>query len=154
MWLPIGFCLQARWFRKSCDGASFQKLYASKLPTNMASKLLKLVCWKYCVDRLRFQKICRLNRRAFLSLLDLKEKCTRHAGVSTNEADFFDRHDHRAGQSKRGYYHTYLQSLACLWSRHKSQDTNRDTSRDVTPLQVKSSDELARSTKWRFENRK
>ena len=35
----------------------------------------------------------------------------------------------------------------CLWSRHNSQDMNKDISRDVTPLQVKSSDELARSTK-------
>ena len=32
--------------------------------------------------------------------------------VSTNEADLFDRYDHRAGQSKMVYYHTYLQSLA------------------------------------------
>ena len=35
----------------------------------------------------------------------------------------------------------------CLLSRHKSQDINKDTSQDVTPLQVKSSDELKRSTK-------
>ena len=26
--------------------------------------------------------------------------------------DLFDRHDHRAGQSKMVHYHTYLQSLA------------------------------------------
>ena len=60
----------------------------SKMPTNMASKLLKFVYRKCCVDRLRFQNICRLNRRPQLSLLDVKEKYTRHAGVSTNEADF------------------------------------------------------------------
>ena len=48
------------------------------------------------------------------SLLDLKEKCTRYTGVPTNEADSFDRHDHRAGQSKVVYYHTYWQSLALL----------------------------------------
>ena len=35
----------------------------------------------------------------------------------------------------------------CLLSRHKSQDINKDMSQDVTPLQVKSSDELKRSTK-------
>ena len=44
--------------------------------------------------------IYRLNRRPYLSLLDLKEKCTSYAGVSTNEADLFDRHDNRAGQWK------------------------------------------------------
>ena len=56
--------------------------------------------------------IWRLNRRPCLSLLDLKEKYTGPAGVSTSEADLFDRHDHRAGQSKIVYYHGYLQSLA------------------------------------------
>ena len=60
----------------------------SKMPTNMASKLLKVVYRKCCVDRLRFQNICRLNRRPYLSLLDVKEKYTRHAGVSINEANF------------------------------------------------------------------
>ena len=48
----------------------------------------------------------------------------------------------------RWYITTHICSpWRCLWSRHKSQDV----SQDVTPLQVKSSDELARSTKWRFE---
>ena len=51
-------------------------------------------------------------RRPYLSLFDLKEKYTRYAGVPTNDADLFDRHDHRAGQSKVAYYHTYLQTLA------------------------------------------
>ena len=60
----------------------------SKMPTNMASKLLKSVYRKCCADRFRFQNICRLNRRPQLSLLDVKEKYTRHAGVSTNEAAF------------------------------------------------------------------
>ena len=60
----------------------------SKMPTNMVSKLLKFGYRKCCVDRLWFQNICRLNRRPYLSLLDVKEKYTRHAGVSTNEADF------------------------------------------------------------------
>ena len=60
----------------------------SKMPTNMASKLLQFVYRKCCVDRLRFQNICRLNRRPQLSLLDVKVKYTRQAGVSTNEVDF------------------------------------------------------------------
>ena len=60
----------------------------SKMPTNMVSKLLKFAYRKCCVDRLRFQNICRLNRKPQLSLLDVKEKYRRHAGVSTNEADF------------------------------------------------------------------
>ena len=60
----------------------------NKMPTNMVSKLLKFVYRKCCMDRLRFQNICQLNRRPQLSLLDVKEKYTRHAGVSTNEADF------------------------------------------------------------------
>ena len=83
----------------------------SKTPTSMASKLLNFVYRKCCVGRLRFQNIYRLNRRPYLSLFDLKGKCTRYPGVPTNEADLFDRHDHRAGKSKVVYYHTYLQSL-------------------------------------------
>ena len=79
------------------------------MPTNMASKLLKFVYRKCCVDWLRFQNIYRPNRRPFLSLLDLKEKFTRYAGVSTNEADLFD---HRARQNNIVYYQTYLHSLA------------------------------------------
>ena len=37
-----------------------------------ASKLLKFVYRKCCVDRLRFQNICWLNSRPYLSLLDVK----------------------------------------------------------------------------------
>ena len=48
----------------------------------------------------------------------------------------------------REYITTHICSpWRCLWSRHKTQDINKDTSRDVTPLQVKSSGELAQSTK-------
>ena len=74
--------------------------------------ILKISRW-----RKRSNSTPKSHRRPCLSLLDLKEKCTRHAGVSTNEADLFDRHDHRAGQSKRVYYHTYLQSLALFVER-------------------------------------
>ena len=66
-----------------------------------------MLCGQY-----QFQKIYRLNRRPYLSLLDLKEKCMGYAGVPTNEADLFDRHDHRVGQSNVVHYHTYLQSFA------------------------------------------
>ena len=66
----------------------------------MASKSSKFVCRKSCVDRLRFQNIYRMNRRPYLSLLDLKEKCTRFVGVSTKETDLFDRHNHRTGQNE------------------------------------------------------
>ena len=52
-----------------------------------------------------------MNRRPYLSLLDLKEKCTWYVGVSTKETDLFDRQDHHTGQNKVEYYHTYLQSL-------------------------------------------
>ena len=102
-WLPIVFVrAHARWFRKSRwrKHSNFmpksRTRSRSKMPTNMASKLLKFVYWKCCLDRLWFQNICRLNKRPYLSLLDLKERCTRYARVSTNEADLFDRHDHRA----------------------------------------------------------
>ena len=37
-----------------------------------------------------------------------------YAGVPTNETNLFDRHDHRAGQSKVLYYHTYLQFSSLL----------------------------------------
>ena len=61
--------------------------------------------------------------------------------------DLFDRHDHRAGQSKMVYYHTYLQSLA-LFMEQTQKLRYKDMSWDVTPLPVnKSSDELVRSTK-------
>ena len=93
----------SRWRKRSNSKPKSRARSRSKMPTNMVSKLLKFVYGKCCVDRRRFQNICRLNRRPCLSLLDLKEKCTRHAGVSTNEADLFDRHDHRAEQSKMVY---------------------------------------------------
>ena len=95
----------SRWRKLSNSTPKSRAGSRSKMSTNMASKLLKFVYRKCCVD-------CRLNRRPFLSLLDLKEKRTRYTGISTNEADLFDRHDHQAGRSKRVYYHTYLQSLA------------------------------------------
>ena len=117
-WLPIVFLSActliskiSRW-RKRSNSTPKSRARSPKMLTNMASKLLKFVYRKCCVDRLRFQNICRLNRRPYISLVDLEEKCSRHAGVSTNEADLFDRHHHRAGQSKIVYYHTYLQSLA------------------------------------------
>ena len=102
----------SRWRKLSNSSPKSHARSRSKMYTNIASKLLKFVCRKCCVDRLRFQNLCRLNRRPYLSLLDLKEKCMRYTAISTNEADLFDRHDHRAGRSTRVYYHTYLQSLA------------------------------------------
>ena len=77
------------WWRKLSNSTPKSRAGShSKMPTNMASKLLQFGYRKCCVDRLRFQNICRLNRRPQLSLLEVKEKYTRHAGVSTNEADF------------------------------------------------------------------
>ena len=64
--------------------------------------------------------------------------------------DLFDRHDYRVGQSKMVYYHTYLQPLALFVEQTQKLRLNKDMSRDVTPLPIKSSDELARSTTWRF----
>ena len=78
----------SRWRKLSNSTPTSRAASCIKMPTNMAFKLLKFVYRKCCVDRLRFQNICRLNRRPKLSLLDVKEKYTRHAGVSTNEADF------------------------------------------------------------------
>ena len=43
----------------------------SKMPTNMASKFLKFVYRKCCVGPLRFQNICRLNRRPYLSFCSI-----------------------------------------------------------------------------------
>ena len=92
----------SRWRELSNSTPKSRAESRSKMPTNMASKFLKFVYRKCCVDRLRFQNIYRLNRRPYLSLLDLKEKCTRYAGVPTNKADLFDRHDHWAGHLKQG----------------------------------------------------
>ena len=102
----------SRWRKRSNSTPKSRARSRSKMRTNMVSKRLKFVYRKRCLDRLRFENICRLNRRPYLLLLDFKEKCMRYARVSTNEADLFDRHDHRAGQSKMVYYHTYLRSLA------------------------------------------
>ena len=78
----------SRWRKLSNSTPKSRAGSPSKMQTDMASKLLKFVYRKCCVDRLRFQNVCRLNRRPQLSLLDVKEKYTRHAGVSTNEAEF------------------------------------------------------------------
>ena len=81
--------LKISWWRKLSNSTPKSRAGSrSKMLTYMASKLLKFVYRKCCVDRFRFQNICRLNRRPQLSLLDVKEKYTTHAGVSTNEADF------------------------------------------------------------------
>lgn len=80
--------------------------------TKIVSKFLKFRYRKRCMFRLRFQNIYRLNRRPFFSLLHLKEKCTRYVGVSTKETDLFEGHNHRTGQNKIVYYHTYFQPLA------------------------------------------
>ena len=74
-------------------------------------------------------------------MLDLKEKCTRYAGVPTNEANLFDRHDHRAGQSKVLYYHTYLQSLVLFVEQ--TQKRRYESGCDSPTSLVQSSDELA-----------
>ena len=104
----------SRWRELSNSTPKSRAESRCKMPTNMALKFLKFVYRKCCVDRLRFQNVYRPEKKTLPYLLDLKEKCTRYTGVTTNEADSFDRHvhDHRAGQSKVVYYHTYLQSLA------------------------------------------
>ena len=55
----------------------------SKMPTNMASKFLKFIYRKCCVDRLRFQNIYRLKRAPYLSPAagfkgDMYEVCRNH----------------------------------------------------------------------------
>ena len=116
-WLPIVFCSRARWFRKSRDrlSNSTPKSRAglhSKMPTNMASRLLQFVYRKCCVDRLRFQNVCRLNRRP--------ETCN-----SFNQWSWFHVFCSIATIIERGkarwYITTHLRSpWRCLWSRHKS----------------------------------
>ena len=54
------------------------------------------------MDWLWFQDNYRLNGRPYLSLLDLKEKCTRYTGVQIIEADLFDCHDHESSRAKQG----------------------------------------------------
>ena len=70
--------------------------------------------YRRCVGRFRFH---------------LKEKCTRYAAVSANEAGLSDRHDHRAGQSKIVYYHTYLQSLALFVKQTQKASPHLTSSR-------------------------
>ena len=56
--------LKISWWRKLSDSTPKSHMGScSKMPTNMASKLLKFVYRRCCVDGLRFQNICRLNRR-------------------------------------------------------------------------------------------
>ena len=90
-WLPIVFLSArvliskiSRWRKLSNSTPKSRAGSRSKMPTNMASKLLKFGYRKCCVDRLRFQNICWLNRRPYLSLLGVKENYTRHAGVSVH----------------------------------------------------------------------
>ena len=118
-WLPIVYWPRASWFRKSRDGVSFQTLrqnrarnHAVRCRQTWRSNFYNLFIENVAWIGSGFQMFIDLNRRPFLPCL--KEKCTRYTGVPTNEADSFDRHvhDHRAGQSKVVYYHTYLQSLA------------------------------------------
>ena len=103
-WLPIVFCPRASF--QTCTTPKLRAGSRSKMPTKMLGE---------CVDRLLFQNICQLNRRPQLSLLDVKEKYPRHAGVSTNEADLM--RFVRSPRSSRGtkqdgifpvYYHTVL----------------------------------------------
>ena len=61
----------------------------SKMRTNMASKLLKFVYRKCCVDRLLFQNIFRLNRRPYLSLLDLFKREMYEVCRSFNQWSWF-----------------------------------------------------------------
>ena len=93
----------------------------------------------------------RLNRRPNLSLFDLKEKCTRYAGVPINKADLFDRHDHRVGQSKVVYYHTYLQSLTLFVE--ETQKPRYESGCD-SPTSFYSHLTSSLSTNRRFVNRK
>ena len=51
----------SRWRKHSNSTPKSCARSRSKMPTNMASKLLKFVYRKRCLDRLRFQNICRLN---------------------------------------------------------------------------------------------
>ena len=51
----------SRWRKRSNSTPKSRARSRSKMPTNMASKLLKFVYRKRCLDRLRFQNICRLN---------------------------------------------------------------------------------------------
>ena len=65
----------------------------------------------------------------------------RYAGVPTNEANLFDRHDHQAGKSKVLYYHTYLQSLVLF--AEQTQKRRYESGCDSPTSLVQSSDELA-----------
>ena len=115
----------SRWRKLSNSTPKSRAGSRSKMPTNMTSKLLQFVYRKCCVDRLRFQNVCRLNRRPQLSLLDVEEKHTRHARVLTNETDFMCFIRSPLSIIERGkarwYITTHICSpWRCLWSRHKS----------------------------------
>lgn len=86
------------------------------MSTKTVSKFVTFVIWKSCVRLLRLQNICRLNRRSYLPLSDLKGKCRRFARVTTNGSDSFDRHDHRAGRSGLLYYRTNWQWFILRWA--------------------------------------
>ena len=94
-WLPIVSWLPTKWFEIAREW-SRRKL----IPINMASTFSKFVYHKSCVN-LRFQNVYPPSRRPNSSLLFLKEKSTGYEGVSTNETDLFDRHDHIKG-AKQG----------------------------------------------------
>ena len=59
----------------------------------------------------------------------------------TDEANLFDRLDHRVGESKVLYYHTYLQFLALFVEQ--TQKPRYESGFDSPTSLVQSSDELA-----------
>ena len=127
-WLPLVFLFAraliskiSRWRKLSNSRPKSRAGSRGKMPTNMTSKLLKFVYRKYCVDRLRFQNICRLNRRPQLSLLGVKEKYTsmqEFQPMKLISYDLFDRHDHRAGQSKMVYF------FSSIWAGRIPKSSN------------------------------
>ena len=58
----------SRWHELSSSTSKSRVESGSKMPTNMASKFLKFVYRKCCVDRLRFQNIYRLNSSKFINI--------------------------------------------------------------------------------------
>ena len=68
------------------------------MSANMASKFLKFVFRNSDASLFEFQNISGLNRRPYLSLLNIKENGTRYVGVSTDLSDRHANYSHRAKQ--------------------------------------------------------
>ena len=118
-WLPIVFCPRAliskisRWRKLSDSTPKLRAGSRSKMPTNFYNLFIENVAWigsgfKTFVGWIEEPSFpCLTQKKNIRGRQELQP-------MKLIPCDLFDRHDHRAGQSKMVYYHTNLQFLALV----------------------------------------